>query len=85
MAEENGPCLGPASMRVELVVFRPGLAQKPRLWPGLRGLWLSQDLGRAKAPSHGLALARLGPGRGFRHRTVILGGRRAARPAQQIP
>ena len=40
-----------------LVMFWPGLAQKPRLWLGLRRLWLSQELGRAKAATHGLAQA----------------------------
>jgi hypothetical protein len=49
------------------VMFRPGLAQKPRLWLGLSRLRLSQMLGRAKAANHGLALARLGPSRGFWH------------------
>ncbi len=44
------------------VMFRRSLAQ---LWPVLRGLWLSQELGRAKAPAHGLALTQLGPSRGF--------------------
>jgi hypothetical protein len=38
-------------------MFRPGLAQKPRLWLGPRGLWLSQTPGRAKAIVRGLALA----------------------------
>ena len=49
-------------------MFRPGLAQKPQLWLGLSWLWLSQKLGRAKAATHGLALARLGLSRGFLHR-----------------
>ncbi len=55
-------CWGTA---VGVVLFGPGLAQKPWLWPGLRGLWLSQKLGQAKAPTHGLALAWLGPSHGF--------------------
>jgi hypothetical protein len=48
-----------------LVLFRPGLASKPRLWLGLRRLWLSQHTGQAKALNQGLALAWPGPGRGF--------------------
>ena len=46
-------------------LFRPGLAQKPRLWPGLRGLRLGTFSGQAKAILYGLAPAWLGPGRGF--------------------
>jgi hypothetical protein len=53
-----------------IVMFRPGLAQKPRLWLGLKRLWLSQNLGRAKAPTDGLALARLGPSPGFWQRIL---------------
>ena len=49
----------------QLGLFRPGLAQKPRLWPGLRGLWLWILSGQAKAIMVGLAPAWLGPGRGF--------------------
>jgi hypothetical protein len=49
----------------QIVLFRPGLAQKPRLWPGLEGLWLLKTLGQARAPNHGLALAWLGPGPGL--------------------
>jgi hypothetical protein len=41
-----------------------GKAQKPQLWLGLRQLWLSQDLGWAKALTH---LAQLGPSCGFWH------------------
>jgi hypothetical protein len=48
-----------------IVLFRPGLAWKPRLWPGLRRLWLPQTSGQAKAATHGLAQAWPGPGRGF--------------------
>lgn len=48
-----------------LVFFQPGLAWKPRLWLGLRGLWLSHIMSRAKAVTHGLALAWLGLGRGL--------------------
>jgi hypothetical protein len=40
-----------------IVLFRPGLAQKPGLWPGLRQPGLSQISGQAKAPTVGLALA----------------------------
>ncbi|KAF8799497.1 hypothetical protein BYT27DRAFT_7316747, partial [Phlegmacium glaucopus] len=54
-----------AASRSQLVMFWPGLAQKPRLWPGFGRLWLSQTLGQAKAPKAGLAQAWLGPGRGF--------------------
>ena len=48
-----------------LVLFRPGLACKPRLWLGLRRLWLSPMPGQAKAVNDSLALAWLGLGRGF--------------------
>ena len=48
-----------------IVLFRPGLAWKPWLWLGLRGLWLHQTLGQAKAANQGLALAWLGLGPGF--------------------
>jgi hypothetical protein len=51
--------------RVHVVLFRPGLASKPRLWLGLRRLRLSQTLGQAKAVNHGLALAWPGLGPGF--------------------
>ena len=51
--------------RFQLVLFRPGLASKPRLWLGLRRLWLSQHTGQAKAVNQGLALAWPGPGHGF--------------------
>ena len=40
-----------------LGLFRPGLAWKPRLWLGLRGLRLFKSSGRAKASGKGLALA----------------------------
>jgi hypothetical protein len=50
-----------------VMMFRPGLAPKPRLWLGLRWLWPAQDLGQAKAATHGLALAWPGPGHGFWH------------------
>ena len=56
---------------LHLVMFRPGLAQKPQLWLGPRRLWLSRNLGRAKAPTDGLALARLGPSPGFWQRKCI--------------
>ena len=46
-------------------MFGPGLACKPGLGPGLRRLRLSRMLGRAKAPTQGLAQAWLGLGRGF--------------------
>ena len=49
----------------QVVLFRPGLAWKPWLWPGLRWLWLSQTPGQAKAIKHGLALAWPGLGQGF--------------------
>ena len=42
---------------LQLGLFRPGLAWKPRLWLGLRRLWLPQPPGRAKAIGNGLALA----------------------------
>ena len=54
-----------------VVMFRPGLAQKPRLWLGFWGLRLCETLGRAKAATGGLALAWLGPSRGFWHTTVF--------------
>ena len=53
-----------------LVLFQPGLAQKPRLWPGSRGLRLGENVGQAKAPIAGLAPAWLGPGRGFSDNTL---------------
>ena len=42
---------------MNLGLFWPSLAWKPRLWLGLSGLWLSQSSGRAKAIGNGLALA----------------------------
>jgi hypothetical protein len=36
-----------------VVMFRPGLALKPRLWPGLRRLWPLELLGQAKAINDG--------------------------------
>ena len=48
-----------------LVMFRPSLAQKPRLWLGSGGLRPCENLGRAKAATGGLAPAWLGPSRGF--------------------
>ena len=48
-----------------LVLFRPGLAWKPRLWPGLRRLRLSKSRGQAQAVNNGLAWLGLGPGHGF--------------------
>ena len=48
-----------------VVLFQPGLAWKPRLWPGLRQLWPGKIPGRAKAVNHGLALAWLGLGHSF--------------------
>jgi hypothetical protein len=47
--------------KYSLVLFRPGLAQKPGLWPGLKRPGLSQILGQAKAPTEGLAPAWLWP------------------------
>jgi hypothetical protein len=52
-------------------MFRPGLAQKPRLWLGFGGLRLCENLGRAKAATGGLAPAWLGPSRGFWHTTLF--------------
>jgi hypothetical protein len=46
------------ALGTQLVLCRPGSAQKPRLRLGLRGLRLSNNLGRAKAPRDG----RLRPG-----------------------
>ncbi|KAG1719803.1 hypothetical protein EDB19DRAFT_1836418 [Suillus lakei] len=43
------------------MMFRPGLAQKPRLWPGFRWLRLAKNPGQAKAASDG----RLWPGSGL--------------------
>jgi hypothetical protein len=53
--------------RTGIVMFQPSLAQKPWLWLGLRHLWPAQDLGQAKAATHGLALAWPSPGCGFWH------------------
>ena len=44
-----------------IIMFWPGLAQKPWLWLGLLQLWLFWDLGQVKALTPGLALAWLGP------------------------
>ena len=41
------------------------MAWKPQLWPGLRRLWPGQTSGQAKATTHSLAPARLGPGCSF--------------------
>ena len=57
---------------VGLVMFRPGLAQKPWLWLGLRQLWPAKDLSRAKAATHSLALAWPSPGHGFLAYGVVL-------------
>jgi hypothetical protein len=46
---------GDATRRCQLVVM---------CRPGFQRLWLAQSSGRAKAVNDGLALARLGPGRG---------------------
>ncbi|KAG1724972.1 hypothetical protein EDB19DRAFT_1833956 [Suillus lakei] len=46
---------------LQVVMFRPGLAQKPRLWPGFRRLRLAKNPGQAKAASDG----RLWPGSGL--------------------
>ena len=48
-----------------LVLFRPGLAWKPRLWLGFRWLRPPQTSGLAKAVNHGSAPARLGSSPGF--------------------
>ena len=57
----RGRRVGESSLGVGLGIiiglFRPGLAWKPRLWLGLRGLQLSKSSGRAKASEKGLALA----------------------------
>ena len=50
----------------------PGLAQKLRLWPGLRRLGLCKSLGPAKAPSEGLAWVWLGSGCGFWQRNIFI-------------
>ncbi|KAG1874966.1 hypothetical protein F4604DRAFT_2008995 [Suillus subluteus] len=50
---------------VLVVMFQPGLAQKPRLWPGFRWPGLSEITGRAKALENGLALAQPGLSRGL--------------------
>ncbi|KAG2107191.1 uncharacterized protein F5147DRAFT_698007 [Suillus discolor] len=36
-----------------LVMFRPGLAQKPQLWPGFRRLWPAKNPSQAKAANDG--------------------------------
>jgi len=50
---------------------RPGLAWKPRLWPGFQRLWLSESTGRAKAVIDGSALAWLGLSRGLGAKITI--------------
>jgi hypothetical protein len=54
-----------ARMLPILVMCKPGLAQMPGLGPGLRGLGLSQSIGRAEASVGGWAEARPGSGHGF--------------------
>ena len=49
----------------QLVLFRPGLACKPRLWLGLRELWPPKFLSQAKALTGGTAQARPGLGQGL--------------------
>jgi hypothetical protein len=48
-------------------MFWPSLAQKPWLWLDLRWLWPAENLGQAKAATHGLALAQPGPSCVFWH------------------
>jgi hypothetical protein len=48
------------------------LGPKARLWLGPRRLWLSRNLGQAKAPTDGLALARLGQARLLAEKMCIL-------------
>jgi len=45
-------------------MFRPGLAWKPRLWPGFWRLWLSKSAGRARAVNDGWLWLGFGPSRG---------------------
>jgi hypothetical protein len=51
-----------------LVMFWPGLAQKPWLWPGLQGLWLSKESSQAVVQGSSLAQAWPGLGQGFLRR-----------------
>ena len=67
-----------------IVLFRPGLAWKPRLWLGLRGLWLHQTSGQAKAANQGLALAWLGLGPGFTYNFLTSIHHRLAWPTRSI-
>ena len=48
-----------------LVMFRPGLAWKPGLWPGFSWLWLCDIMGQAIGHGFGLFMAWLGLGHGF--------------------
>jgi hypothetical protein len=50
-----------AGLNTSIGWARPGLAWKPRLWPGLRRLWLCQTSGQAKAAIHSLAWPRPRP------------------------
>lgn len=60
--------------RTGLVMFRPGLAQKPWLWPGFGRPWLSESLGQAIGQSQ--AKAEDGPGSG--HGSVSTNGQNRA-------
>ncbi|KAG1730879.1 hypothetical protein EDB19DRAFT_2010381 [Suillus lakei] len=58
---EDRVCNHPWGCMGRIVMFWPGLAQKPRLWPGFRQLRLAKNPGWAKATSDG----RLWPGSGL--------------------
>ena len=52
-------------LRLQVVLHGLGFGFKPRLWPGLRGLWLSKSSGPATCAGFGFGLAWLGPGHGL--------------------
>src|ERR1700731_2726419 len=52
-------------LRLRLVMFWPGLASKPQLWPGLRQLQLAEILSQAMGHGFGLAMVWLGLGHSF--------------------
>jgi len=48
------------------VLFQPSFGFRTQIWPGLRGLWLSETSGQAMHSGSGLALAWPGLGHGFK-------------------
>ena len=54
----------PSNNRWQIVMFRPSLAWKPRLLPGLQRVRLSKSAGRARAVNDGWLWLSFGPSRG---------------------